>query len=203
MPVPRLFAHDAQWEMTAWMSLRRTTVSPLDFRTKVSNGRGEARGPTVNKWTIYWDDMLFILLATWLSSGQGFLIAPALNRCRTSRSPFAPVALATNASTPSELDSFSISNFLERSVASADGVYLRLNDSRAGAIASPERTVPGNGSSVGFYQITRPRWYNKAEATIIVLLVQRLQLLDARGVEHMLESVPNYRNANPVSSLVT
>ena len=76
-----------------------------------------------------------------------------------------------------------------------DAPLLALNESssRIDAMALAESKKP-----VGAYQITRPRWYNKAEAAVIVLLVQRLRLLDVRGVEHMLEATDDFRKEDPV-----
>lgn len=51
------------------------------------------------------------------------------------------------------------------------------------------------------YQITRPRWYNKNEVAIIVLLCQRLNMLDLKGVEHMLDAQKNFAKQDPVSLL--
>ena len=80
----------------------------------------------------------------------------------------------------------------------SDAPLLALNDSsRIDATAIAESKKP-----VGAYQITRPRWYNKAEAAVIVLLVQRLRLLDVRGVEHMLEATDDFRKQDPVRTSV-
>lgn len=51
------------------------------------------------------------------------------------------------------------------------------------------------------FQIQRPRWYNKNEVAIIVLLCQRLNMLDLKGVEHMLDAQKNYAKEDPVSLL--
>lgn len=81
----------------------------------------------------------------------------------------------------------------------SDAPLLALNDSsRIDATALAESKKP-----VGAYQITRPRWYNKAEAAVIVLLVQRLRLLDVRGVEHMLEATDDFRKQDPVRTWYT
>ncbi|CAM9163518.1 unnamed protein product, partial [Ascophyllum nodosum] len=69
---------------------------------------------------------------------------------------------------------------------------LSFNHSRANTTALAESKTPA-----GAYQITRPRWYNKAEVAIILLLVQRLRLLDVRGVEHMLEATEDFRKQDP------
>lgn len=146
------------------------------------------------------DEMLILLLAAWIPATQAFLAVPTVTRAYVSRSPKAASILpAKIIPTTTEFNSSSIGRFLEHSAASADGVFLRLNDGRIGTMSLVESSFSERNSSVDTYQITRPRWYNKAEATIIVLLVQRLQLLDARGVEHMLESTQDYRKSNPVS----
>lgn len=49
------------------------------------------------------------------------------------------------------------------------------------------------------FQIQRPRWYNKNEVAIIVLLCQRLNMLDLKGVEHMLDAQKNFAKEDPVS----
>lgn len=51
------------------------------------------------------------------------------------------------------------------------------------------------------FQIQRPRWYNKNEVAIIVLLVQRLNMLDLKGVEHMLDAQKTFAKQDPVSLL--
>lgn len=61
-------------------------------------------------------------------------------------------------------------------------------------------SFPSDAANAGDYQINRPRWYNQNEAAVIVLLVYKLRLLDARSVEHMLEEVSAYRKINPVRS---
>lgn len=52
------------------------------------------------------------------------------------------------------------------------------------------------------YQITRPRWYSKKEVAIIVLLCQRLRMLDLKGVERMLDAQKSFSKEDPVSLLV-
>lgn len=76
-----------------------------------------------------------------------------------------------------------------------DAPLLALNGSLIDATALAE-----SKTAVGAYQITRPRWYNRAEAAVIVLLVQELRLLDVRGVEHMLEATDAFRKQDAVSS---
>lgn len=51
----------------------------------------------------------------------------------------------------------------------------------------------------GAYQIKRPRWYNKSEVAIIVLLCQRLRMIDLKGVEHMLDAQKAFAKQDPVS----
>lgn len=77
----------------------------------------------------------------------------------------------------------------------SDAPLLALN----GSSPIDATSLAESKKPVGAYQITRPRWYNKAEAAVIVLLVQRLRLLDVRGVEHMLEATDDFRKQDPVS----
>lgn len=62
--------------------------------------------------------------------------------------------------------------------------------------------LAGGNKTAGTYQITRPRWYSKTEAAIIVLLVKKLRLLDVRGVENMLETTEAFRKEDPVSMTI-
>lgn len=102
-------------------------------------------------------------------------------RKTTSRS----LALSDNSTTSSSSSSSSSGN---------SSVGRRIEATALAETIPLDVTVP-----VGEYQITRPRWYNKAEAAVIVLLVQRLRLLDVRGVEHMLEATEAFREVDPVS----
>lgn len=70
-----------------------------------------------------------------------------------------------------------------------------INESqRIDATALAESKKPA-----GAYQITRPRWYNKSEVAIIVLLCQRLRMVDLKGVEHMLDAQKGFSKQDPVS----
>ncbi|CAM9883799.1 unnamed protein product [Scytosiphon promiscuus] len=73
-----------------------------------------------------------------------------------------------------------------------DAALVAINASRIDFTALAERKEPASA-----YQITRPRWYNKAEVAIIVLLCQRLQMLDLKGVEHMLDAASAFAKEDP------
>lgn len=75
-----------------------------------------------------------------------------------------------------------------------DAPLVAINASRVDVTTLAERKEPDRD-----YQITRPRWYNKAEVAIIVLLCQRLRMLDLKGVEHMLDAASAFAKENPVS----
>ncbi|CAM9212190.1 unnamed protein product [Ectocarpus fasciculatus] len=70
-------------------------------------------------------------------------------------------------------------------------VALNSSSDAATSLAAPVN------NSASAYQITRPRWYNKAEVAIIVLLCQRLRMLDLKGVEHMLDAAPKFAKEDP------
>lgn len=71
-------------------------------------------------------------------------------------------------------------------------VALNASSDAAASLAAP------SNNSASAYQITRPRWYNKAEVAIIVLLCQRLRMIDLKGVEHMLDAAPKFAKEDPV-----
>lgn len=76
-----------------------------------------------------------------------------------------------------------------------DAPLVAINESRrVDATALAESKKPASA-----YQITRPRWYNKSEVAIIVLLCQRLRIIDLKGVEHMLDAQKAFSKQNPVS----
>ncbi|CAB1106705.1 unnamed protein product [Ectocarpus sp. CCAP 1310/34] len=68
----------------------------------------------------------------------------------------------------------------------------------ASSDAATSLAVAPASNSASAYQITRPRWYNKAEVAIIVLLCQRLRMIDLKGVEHMLDAAPKFAKEDPV-----
>lgn len=146
------------------------------------------------------DEMLVLFLAAFPSI-KGFLTTPTFSRGYVPRVLSGGRVLpATNVSNLREFNSSSLESFLEQSTQSPGSFSLRLNGSRVGPTDLSEDVLANRNMTVHAYQITRPRWYNRAEATIIVLLVKRLQMLDVRGVEHMLESAQGYRKADPVSN---
>ncbi|CBN79829.1 expressed unknown protein [Ectocarpus siliculosus] len=67
----------------------------------------------------------------------------------------------------------------------------------ASSDAATSLAVAPTSNSASGYQITRPRWYNKAEVAIIVLLCQRLRMIDLKGVEHMLDAAPKFAKEDP------
>ncbi|CAM9696131.1 unnamed protein product, partial [Ectocarpus sp. 12 AP-2014] len=72
--------------------------------------------------------------------------------------------------------------------------FMPLNASSD--VATSLAVAPASNSASA-YQITRPRWYNKAEVAIIVLLCQRLRMIDLKGVEHMLDAAPKFAKEDP------
>lgn len=68
-----------------------------------------------------------------------------------------------------------------------------------GTIRLDATTLAESNKPPSPYQITRPRWYNKNEVAIIVLLCQRLNMLDLKGVEHMLDAHKKFAKEDPVS----
>lgn len=103
---------------------------------------------------------LFTLLT--LPLGEGFFVPPPA----TGHLGSSNACSASSGKLRSDARLWSLPAESSRSGDSAP--LLALNDSRidAAALAETKRAV-------GAYQVTRPRWYNKAEAAIILLLVQR------------------------------
>lgn len=153
---------------------------------------------------------MLLLAVGWLVTAQAFF------------SPSAPIRVSGYPPTKSTLtsktrDTHATGNFnsytlgcmrgsgssSEQAAATDTGVsLLASNDNSSSFIDATflaERIPLESTTPASNYQITRPRWYNKNEAGIIVLLVQRLRLLDVRGVEHMLEAVDAYREVDTVS----
>lgn len=145
--------------------------------------------------------LLFLLLLATSVQGFVFPVLPACNRQGPLQHQQQHVTASNRQHLPSEsrFNSLLPTYSLPKQSAYDDAPLLALNESssRIDATALAESKKP-----VGAYQITRPRWYNKAEAAVIVLLVQRLRLLDVRGVEHMLEATDDFRKQDPVSTRV-
>lgn len=153
------------------------------------------------------DDMntlIILLLLLSFAVAQGF-VASSRSTCKAllAKQHATATALGTTAfrlNSVSPLYSASKDKH-KHSTQTTDGAPLSFfNESRINATALA-KSIPSGGktTAVGPRQINRPRWYNKAEATIIVLLVHRLRLLDVRGVEHMLEATEDFRKEEPVS----
>ena len=91
---------------------------------------------------------------------EGFMVPPP--SCSPTRSLAAMLERLNSRSSSRGLPEESAS------CASETPPLLSFNHSRANTTALAESKTPA-----GAYQITRPRWYNKAEVAIILLLVQR------------------------------
>lgn len=157
--------------------------------------------------------MIFLLIAVWLAVAHAFILpsnpASYFGYSVPARAPALTTAVTTTAVSAVEVfNSFRLRSWpLEYSTTDSSGgagaPSVKLNDSCVKPTTLAEITSNNATAKGGDYrQIARPRWYNKAEAAVIVLLVQRLRLLDARGVEHMLESTDGYRKVNPVRMLL-
>eukprot|EP00752_Nemacystus_decipiens_P010673 g9504.t1 len=66
-----------------------------------------------------------------------------------------------------------------------------------GTLRVDATTLAESKTSPSPFQIQRPRWYNKNEVAIIVLLCQRLNMLDLKGVEHMLDAQKTFAKQDP------
>eukprot|EP00903_Cladosiphon_okamuranus_P010722 g10134.t1 len=66
-----------------------------------------------------------------------------------------------------------------------------------GTLGVDATTLAESKQSPSPFQIQRPRWYNKNEVAIIVLLCKRLNMLDLKGVEHMLDAQKNFAKQDP------
>lgn len=138
------------------------------------------------------DGMIVFFLLLMLTSVQGFF-APFSSTCGClyEKQPSAPTETAASG----KFNSLRRRNLATHDAhTSDDAPMLALNGSRVHSL-----NLADSKNAMDTYQISRPRWYNKAEAAIIVLLVQRLRMLDVRGVEHMLEATDAYREQDPVS----
>lgn len=133
---------------------------------------------------------LFLLLLFWplLHSAEGFLVPSRLvARCRH---PGVQHHDMLNDFQLCATDSSSI-------FPGEDATLVRTN----GTLRVDATTLAESKKSPSPFQIQRPRWYNKNEVAIIVLLCQRLNMLDLKGVEHMLDAQKNFAKQDPVRSL--
>lgn len=107
-------------------------------------------------------DILVVLVAM-STMVQGFLVPSSTFTCYNKVLPQAPATVKRWTSRSSSRD-LPEANTHSREAA----LLLALNQSRVDATVLAESKTPA-----GAYQITRPRWYSKAEVAIILLLVQR------------------------------
>lgn len=148
--------------------------------------------------------IILLLLLLSFATSQGF-VASSRSTCKAPL-PKQHATATTDTTTAFRLNSvsplYSVSKDKPKhsNPTTDDAPLSAFNESRIDATALA-KSIPSGGktTAVGPRQINRPRWYNKAEATIIVLLVHRLRLLDIRGVEHMLETTEDFRKEEPVS----
>ncbi len=133
---------------------------------------------------------LLLLLLSLLGSAEGFVVRLPLTR-RSCRDGAGGAAV--------EEDDITLNSSIGESLYPGDEApLLAINETlRVDVSTLAERKQPPSP-----YQITRPRWYNKAEVAIIVLLCQRLRMLDLKGVERMLDDQKSFSKEAPVSLLV-
>lgn len=137
----------------------------------------------------------FSLLLFLSTCADGFLnMFPSLNHCITPQSHFNRHDDNVRLLGASAAESTNTSGSMEHVLP-----ILELSNSTATHRTIDATSLAERNMSASPYQIARPRWYNKAEAAVIVLLVQRLRLVDVRGVEHMLETTDAFRKQDPVS----
>lgn len=134
--------------------------------------------------------LLLLLVSPLLNSAQGFLIPSRL--LRSCRGPGVQHDDMLNNLQLGASDSSSsfFPDFDATLVGTTNGT-LRVD---ATSLAESKKSPTS-------FQIQRPRWYNKNEVAIIVLLCQRLNMLDLKGVEHMLDAQKKFAEQDPVSLL--
>lgn len=97
-----------------------------------------------------------------------------------------------------------LNNFLQLGAGDSSSIFPGDDALLAGAnetLRANATTLAESKKPPSPYQITRPRWYNKNEVAIIVLLCQRLNMLDLKGVEHMLDAQKKFAKEDPVSPI--
>lgn len=134
--------------------------------------------------------LLLLLLLSLLGSAEGFFARlPSIRQQSCCRRPPGSAAVQQD-------DDIMLNSSIGESLYPGDEApLLAINETLSVDVSTlAERKQPPSP-----YQITRPRWYNKHEVAIIVLLCQRLRMLDLKGVERMLDAQKAFSKEDPVS----
>lgn len=127
---------------------------------------------------------LLLLVSPLLNSAEGFFIPPrSLGSCRHPGVQY------------DVLNNFQLGAGDSNIFPGDDAPLVGIN----GTLRVDATTLAETKKSPSPFQIQRPRWYNKNEVAIIVLLCQRLNMLDLKGVEHMLDAQKTFAKEDPVS----